>query len=124
LNLDSLRALCLSFPHATENVQWGGELCFKVKGKIFAMVSLDSVPQSLIFKCDPEKFAELNEREGVSPAPYVGRYKWVMLEGLDVLPDRELQDLIRQSYAQVAAKIPAARATRSRQKYVRKPKPA
>ena len=124
MNLDSLRTLCLSFPHATENVQWGGELCFKVRGKIFAMVSLESVPQSLIFKCDPEQFAELTEREGINPAPYVGRYKWVMLENFDVVPHWELQELIRQSYALVAAKIPAVRAGRSRQKYVRKQKPA
>ncbi|HJU11069.1 MAG TPA: MmcQ/YjbR family DNA-binding protein [Candidatus Binataceae bacterium] len=91
MNLDSIRALCLSLPDATENLQWEDELCFKVGGKIFAMVSLSSVPQRLIFKCDPETFVELTEREGISPAPYVGRYKWVMLESLDVLPGFELE---------------------------------
>jgi Protein of unknown function (DUF419). len=39
-----------------------------------------SVPQRLIFKGDSEEFLELIENEGVVPAPYVGRYKWVMLE--------------------------------------------
>ena len=104
MNLDSTRALCLSFLHATENVQWEDELCFKVGGKIFAMVGLASVPQKLVFKCDPETFTELTEREGIVPAPYVGRYKWVMLESMDVLPDSELNRLIRESYAMVAAK--------------------
>jgi predicted DNA-binding protein (MmcQ/YjbR family) len=104
MNVDSVRAYCLSFPLASENLQWGEDLCFKVAGKIFAVLSLDSVPQSLCFKCTPETFAELCEREGIIPAPYVGRYKWVLLGRLDVLGDRELKDLIRQSYEMVAAK--------------------
>ncbi len=104
MNVDSIRQFCLTFPRATENLQWGEDLCFKVAGKIFAIVSLGSVPQGLCFKCTPEKFAELVEREGITPAPYVGRYKWVLLERLDGLPYRELQDLIRESYAMVAAK--------------------
>jgi predicted DNA-binding protein (MmcQ/YjbR family) len=104
MNVESVRGYCLSFPQARENLQWGETLCFKVAGKIFATLSLGSVPQSLCIKCTPEKFAELCEQEGISPAPYVGRYKWVLLERLDVLDDEELEDLIRQSYEMVAAK--------------------
>ena len=85
-------------------MQWGEDLCFKVAGKIFAVLSLDSVPPSLCFKCTPEKFAELCEDDEIRPAPYVGRYKWVLLERLNVLRDEELEDLIRQSYEMVAAK--------------------
>ncbi len=47
---------------------------------------------------------ELCEQEGIRPAPYVGRYKWVLLDRLDVLGDEELEDLIRQSYEMVAVK--------------------
>ena len=36
--------------------------------------------------------------------PYVGRYKWVYVEGLNLLPEPELRDLIGQSYKMVAAK--------------------
>jgi predicted DNA-binding protein (MmcQ/YjbR family) len=106
MDVDSLRRYCLAFPQATENLQWGDELCFKVGGKIFAMLGLDSAPQKLCFKCTPEKFAELVEQEGIIPAPYVGRYKWVLLERLDALRDVELQDLVHQSYQMVAAKAP------------------
>jgi predicted DNA-binding protein (MmcQ/YjbR family) len=49
-------------------------------------------------------FAEMIEREGIHPAPYVGRYKWVMLDRLDAVPWSELRELIRQSYEMVAAK--------------------
>jgi len=102
--VEFIRRFCLSFPHTKENLQWGEELGFKVGGKIFAMLGLGSVPQRICFKCTPEKFAELVEQEGIIPAPYVGRYKWVLLERPDVLPNAKLEDLIRQSYEMVAAK--------------------
>ena len=105
MTVESIRSFCLSFPHATENLQWGDELCFKVGGKIFAMLSLSSVPPRLMFKCTPERFAELVEQEDMVPAPYVGRYKWVSLQRLDVLPWSEMKDLIQQSYEMVAAKV-------------------
>jgi len=60
----------------------------------------------LSFKCTPDTFAELIEREDIRPAPYVGRYKWVMLDRLDAVRTDELEDLIRQSYEMVAAKAP------------------
>lgn len=114
MDVDSIRRFCLSCPQATENLQWGDDLCLKVGGKIFAALSLSSVPQRLSLKCTPEKFAELTELEGIIPAPYVGRYKWVLLERLDVLPAVELKDLIRQSYEMVAAKAKANPANRRR----------
>lgn len=104
MNSDAIRKYCLSFPHATENLQWEDELCFKIGGKIFMMLGLDSVPQRMCFKCTQESFTELCEREDIRPAPYVGRYKWVMLDRLDALPDAELRTLIAQSYGMVATK--------------------
>lgn len=104
MNADSIRKYCLSFPQATENLQWGDDLCFKVNKKIFVVLGLDSVPQRLCFKCTPERFAELCENEDIHPAPYVGRYKWVMLDRLNALRDDELRELIRQSYDMVAKK--------------------
>jgi predicted DNA-binding protein (MmcQ/YjbR family) len=104
MNADSIRKYCLAFPAATETLQWEDNLCFKVRGKIFVMLGLDSVPQRLCLKCAPDKFAELCELEDIRPAPYVGRYKWVMLDRLDALRDEELKDCIRQSYEMVASK--------------------
>jgi len=104
MNAESIRKYCLSFPEATENLQWDDDLCFKVNQKIFVTLGLDSVPQRICFKCTPEKFVELCEYEDIRPAPYVGRYKWVMLDRLDALSDEELKDSIRQSYEMVAAK--------------------
>jgi predicted DNA-binding protein (MmcQ/YjbR family) len=109
MNAEAIRKYCLSFTGAKENLQWGDDLCFKVNDKIFAIVGLDSVPQRMCFKCSPEKFAELCEYDDIHPAPYVGRYKWVMLDRLDALGGAELRDLIRQSYEMVAAKTKSGR---------------
>jgi predicted DNA-binding protein (MmcQ/YjbR family) len=123
VNPDSIREYCLSFPNATENLQWGDDPCFKIGGKIFVTLSLDSVPQRLCFKCTPDKFAELCELEDIRPAPYVGRYKWVMLDRLDALRDQELEDLIWQSYEMVAAKArPRIKSLNSRDRRGKKEK--
>jgi predicted DNA-binding protein (MmcQ/YjbR family) len=90
---------------------WGDDLCFKVRGKIFTgMVLSDGRFPRITLKCAPETFHELLEIEGISPAPYVGRYKWVMLANSNVLPANELEALIRQSYELVAAKAPKKKA--------------
>jgi predicted DNA-binding protein (MmcQ/YjbR family) len=104
MKVDAIREYCLAFPAATENLQWGDDLCFKIRGKIFVIVGLDN--PHLCLKCTPETFAELIEREDIRPAPYVGRYKWVMLDRLDALRGDELRELIRESYEMVAAKAP------------------
>jgi len=58
------------------------------------------------FKCTPEEFAELIEREGITPAAYMARNHWVTLENFDVLPRAELNRLIHDSYRMVTAKLP------------------
>ena len=113
--LDSIREYCLSLPAVTENIQWEDVLLFRVGGKIFAMVNLDPAAEDRIaFKCDPETFAELLEREGARPAAYVGRFKWIGLRDFSVLSAAELRGLIRKSYELVKAKLPRTKLTRRR----------
>src|SRR5215210_9000100 len=107
MNSESVRAHCLSFPHATENVQWGNDLVFKIAGKMFAVMVLEPPAKYVLsFKCTEEKFNELTEQEGIDPAPYMARNKWVALERFDVLSDRELKELLRNSYQLVFEKLP------------------
>jgi len=107
MTLDSIREYCLSFPNTTEKVQWGDDLLFLVGGKIFTGVGLDPGSKTRVtFKCSPERYAELLEVEGAMSAPYVGRFNWIALEHFNVLPDRELREVIRESYALIASKIP------------------
>jgi predicted DNA-binding protein (MmcQ/YjbR family) len=109
MDIDALRSFCLKFPHTTENVQWGYDLCFKVDGKLFAVTPLEPAPVRLSFKCSPENFVELCERPGVRPAPYMARAQWVALEQLSTLPDSELRELLTESYRLVWERLPKKR---------------
>ncbi len=106
-DVDAIRKFCLSFPDVTEDMPWGDDLCFKVRGKIFAgLVLSDGRFPRMTLKSSPEVFHELLETEGITPAPYVGRYKWIQIASSSLLPAPELESLIRQSYELVAAKAP------------------
>ena len=108
MDIESVRSFCLSLPHVDEKVQWGNDLLFRIGEKMFAVVSLEPVSDHCMsFKCTPEKFAELVEQEGIFPAPYVARYHWVALKRFDVLPERELKELLRTAYGLVYEKLPA-----------------
>jgi predicted DNA-binding protein (MmcQ/YjbR family) len=106
IDADWLREICLAFPYATEQIQWGYDLVFKVGGKMFAIAPLEPAPVCLTFKCSDESFAELIERPRVIPAPYLARAQWVALETSDAIPRAELTQLLGASYKMVAAKLP------------------
>jgi len=106
VNIDQLRKLCLSFPSATEQIQWGDDLLFKVAGRMFAITPLEPARVWLSLKVTPENFAELTERPGIIPAPYLARAKWIALESRDALSAAEMATLLRSSYDLVVAKLP------------------
>jgi predicted DNA-binding protein (MmcQ/YjbR family) len=106
MNLEWMRAHCLSLPHTTEQIQWGDDLVFKVGGKMYAVAVLVPHRVSLSFKTTPEEFAELVERPGVIPAPYSARNHWVALESQDALPRAEIKQRLSRSYELVFAKLP------------------
>ena len=106
MDIESIREYCLSLPHAAEDVKWEKDLTFLIGEKMFAVVGLEPGKAVMSFKCTPEKFEELIEREGVIPAPYVARYKWVALETFDAIPETELHELLKTSYTLVFEKLP------------------
>jgi predicted DNA-binding protein (MmcQ/YjbR family) len=107
MDIESVRKFCLSLPHVTDDVQWESDLLFRIGNKMFAVVALDSATDHrMSFKCTPEMFAELTERDGIVPAPYVARYHWVALERFDALPERELKELLKNAYQLIFEKLP------------------
>jgi predicted DNA-binding protein (MmcQ/YjbR family) len=100
------RKQCLGLGPVTEQIQWGNDLVFKVGGKMFAVAALEPGAHWLAFKCRPEVFAELVEREGIIPAPYLARAHWVALETKDAVRLAELVALLREAYELVLAKLP------------------
>src|ERR1700692_1850062 len=105
-DIDWVRELCLSFPNATEQVTWGIDLTFRITGKIFAGTVLEPAKVWLSFKCPAENFAELTERVGIIPAPYLARAQWVALESKDALSSGELAALVRHAYDILVGNVP------------------
>ena len=106
MNIEWVRKVCLSLDGATEQVQWGDDLVFKVGGKMFAVVPLEPSPAWLSCKASPEDFRELVEIPGITPARYLARAQWVTLEAEDVLPAAEVKRLLARSHALVVARLP------------------
>lgn len=105
MTVDSIRRWCLALPGATEDIKWDDDLVFSVGGKMFCVAMLEP-PHRLSFKCDDEAFAELVERDGIIPAPYLARAKWVSLETLDAPMEwKELESRLRRSYDLVKATL-------------------
>lgn len=105
MNIEWVRKYCLSLPHVTEQVQWEIDLVFKVGGKMFAVMPMEPARVWLSFKCGPEEFAELVERPGIIPAPYLARAMWVALEEESALPRQEVERLLRQARELVFEKL-------------------
>jgi predicted DNA-binding protein (MmcQ/YjbR family) len=107
MNFETAREFCLALPFVTEKVQWDNDLLLCIGGKMFAVLALEApATHRLSFKCTPEEFAELVERDGIDPAPYVARYHWVTLQRWGVLTETELKGLLQNSYEMVKAKLP------------------
>jgi len=93
---------CLSLPGATVSVQWGDDRVFKVGGKMFAVLGEGRIS----FKAGDIAFEMLIEQDGIIPAPYLARAKWVLLETLKALPAAELKARLADAHRQVVAKLP------------------
>jgi predicted DNA-binding protein (MmcQ/YjbR family) len=107
MSLEKIREYCLSLPHVSEEVLWQKDLVFKIGGKMFAVIGLDSGRDcQFSFKCTPEEFAELTELDGIIPAPYAARYHWVAVQKPGALKQAEVKRLIKDSYGMVKAKLP------------------
>jgi predicted DNA-binding protein (MmcQ/YjbR family) len=122
MDAERLRARILGLPHVTETMQWGANLVFwccdkSLGGKMFAVVNLDEPTDAELagrkprpvasFAAGPARFAELVEREGVIPAPYLARAHWVAALRWDAFTPAEWQQHLAAAHALVTAKLPA-----------------
>ena len=105
MDIESLRELCRKLPAVTEDIKWGHDLCFSVAGKMFCVAALEG-PLSVSFKVRDEEFDELSNSPGMRPAPYVARYKWVLVEDVNSLSRKQWAHYVNQSYELVKAKLP------------------
>jgi predicted DNA-binding protein (MmcQ/YjbR family) len=100
-----LEKFCKTLNGTTTDIKWGNDLCYMVGKKMYCVTSIKG-DANISFKATPEEFAELIEREGIVPAPYVAKYHWVMAQKTKSLTPKEWKFYIKKSYQLVVEKLP------------------
>ncbi|MEU6603544.1 MmcQ/YjbR family DNA-binding protein [Streptomyces shenzhenensis] len=107
----ALRDFCLSFNASVEDFPFNPELSvFKVRGKLFALTSLEATPLTVNLKCGPEDAVRLRgEHPGlIVPGWHMNKRHWNTVTVDGALPDRLVRELIEDSYDLVVAGLPRA----------------
>jgi predicted DNA-binding protein (MmcQ/YjbR family) len=106
---DALLEHCLTLPGAWQDEPWEGDVVAKVADKIFAFIGDTTVG----VKCgrSRDEADEWLERysDDASVMAYIGRYGWNTLRVGGGIPDDEVLDAVRASYADVVARLPKSR---------------
>ena len=108
MTLDELRDYCLSKPATAESLPFDDTtLVFKVMGKMFALISLETSPLRISLKCESEQAVELRETyPAIQPGFHLSKKHWntITLDGS--LRDSLVRQLIDHSYDRVVAGLP------------------
>ena len=107
MNIEALREYCLTKEDVEETFPFGPDtLVFKIKNKVFLLVSLDTHPLRFNVKCDPDLAIELREEypTAVLPGYHMNKKHWntIIVDG--ILSIRQLHEYIDHSYALVLGK--------------------
>ena len=107
MNVETIRDYCLTFAGVTEEFPFGPEnLVFKVAGKMFLLVSLDT-GDTFNAKCDPEKAIQPREEyDEVQPGYHMNKTHWNTVLFTGRLTDAQLKEMISHSYELVKASLP------------------
>ncbi len=107
MNAEDIRHYCLGKPQVNESFPFDNDtLVFKVLGKMFALVNLDST-LSINLKCNPEKAIELREHYSVVlPGYHMNKRLWntIIIDG--TIDSNLIKSWIDDSYHLVIAKLP------------------
>jgi predicted DNA-binding protein (MmcQ/YjbR family) len=101
MNIERLRDYCLNKPGTDEGFPFGpNTLVFKIKGKIYLLASLESIPLQFNVKCDPEKAVVLRDEypNSVFPGYHMNKKHWNTIVCTGEIPLRELFNMIDESY--------------------------
>jgi predicted DNA-binding protein (MmcQ/YjbR family) len=104
MNLEELRAYCLSKPGTEETLPFGPDtLVFKVGGKVYLLVGMDEEELRFNVKCDPDRAEELRaEYACVRPGYHMNKKHWntILIDG--TVPRSLVRSWIDHSYALVS----------------------
>jgi predicted DNA-binding protein (MmcQ/YjbR family) len=106
MNFESLRKYCATLPGATRDIKWGADEVYSVGAKMFSVFGTEKgKPANVGFKCEPNRFLELTDQDGIVPAPYLARAHWVLVQDAKALSDSVARELVRESHALIFAKL-------------------
>lgn len=108
MNIEDVRAYCLSIPGASECLPFDDvTLVFKVMNKMFALIPLDATVPSVAVKCDPELVPDLREHyEAVTGAGHFNKKYWNAIQLESDMPGEEILRWIQHSVDEVVRKLP------------------
>jgi predicted DNA-binding protein (MmcQ/YjbR family) len=107
MNYANLVSYCNTIPDAHSGIKWSSTLVFMVANKMFALFTLDSSgrPTDLWCRVDDDLFLSYTGQDGIRPAPYLARAKWIALERR-AMSDAAAKKLLRRARDIVAKKLP------------------
>ncbi len=107
MDIEQIRDYCLAKAGTTESFPFDEvTLVFKVMGKMFALVALDSQPPSLNLKCDPERAIELRAAyPSILPGYHMNKTHWNTVSADDSIGSELLKELIDHSYQLVVKSL-------------------
>lgn len=105
MNIETIRDYCLSLPGTEETLPFGPDtLVYKVKGKIFLLMGLDSEDLRFNVKCDPDKALELREEfPCVLPGYHMNKKHWNTIVVDGTVSAKQLKEWIEHSYDLVSS---------------------
>ncbi len=108
MNHEVIREFALRFPHATEGFPFDeSSLVFKVHGKIFAILNLNSQPPRINLKNRPERNIELREScDWILPGYQANKRHWNTVIASEYASWNLIQEMIETSYKLVWQKVP------------------
>ena len=106
MNIETIREYAISLDDVTESFPFDEEtLVFKVGGKMFMLLALDSQPTQFNVKCDPDRAIALREEYGcVLPGYHMNKKHWNTIIADGTLSAKQLKEMILDSYNLVVKK--------------------
>lgn len=109
MNVEEVREYALAKKEVTEGFPFGeGVLVFKVAGKMFLLMSIDSKPLRVNLKMNVELVEQYREKySDVLPGYHMNKKMWnSVLFDTGTIPNTELRWMIDHSYAEVVKGLP------------------
>ncbi len=109
MTLKGLKDFCLNLSGVTEEFPFDDvTLTFKVKGKMFVLVNIETFTY-INLKCDPNDAIAFREMfEGVTPGYHMSKKHWNSVTTDGSIEDKIILRWILDSYELVVSKLPKA----------------